>query len=236
MDDYAARVSVGDFVSLGVALTALAISGVSLWLTVLRPARLSLTYMTEHTEIGKGGVNEIPAMTEIRGFIALANLGAQAGLLQRVDFEIPSVQPETALRFAVGVQQREPTRDFPMVTLDGEALNWPKTIESGDVRTLEFNFGLAGAVRTERNTTRLHPADLRPLAELIAELESVHVPLVATYRTGRRLFGQRRATCSIRISGAELRRAALAYWQEAGRSDLAEIVGASFTGRDIDKM
>lgn len=129
--------SAGEIVSIVVALTALVVAGTSLWLTVLRPARFSLTYLSEHTEIAKGGVNQVPAMTEVRALIALTNLGARAGLLQRVEFGIPSVQPEAASRFAVGIQPREPIADFPMVRLDGEALTWPRTIEPGDVRSLD---------------------------------------------------------------------------------------------------
>lgn len=228
--------SAGEIVSIIVALTALTVSGISLWLTALRPARFGLAYLSEHTEIAKGGTNEVPAMTEIRALIALTNLGARAGLLQRVEFGIPKVQPEAALRFAIGIQPREPVADFPLSRLDGEALTWPKTIEPGDVRSLELNFGLAGDVRTERGTRRLDPPDLAPLAELIAKLEGVSVPMLATYRTGRRLFGQRQAICTISIPGSHLRRAALAYWSETGRADLAAIVDASFTGRDLDKI
>lgn len=228
--------SAGEIVSIVVALTALVVSGVSLWLTVLRPARFGLTYLSEHTEVVRGGVNQVPAMTEVRALMALTNLGARAGILERVEFDIPSVQPESAFQFATGVQQRERTTDFPMVTLDGEPFAWPKTIEPGDVRSLEVNFGFAGDVRTERFTKRIDPPDLRPLAELIAKLERVSVRLHATYRTGRRLFGQRQTLCAISIPGSHLRRAASAYWSDAGRTDLAEIIDASFTGRDVDKL
>lgn len=228
--------SAGEAVSIVVALTALTISAISLWLTVLRPARFSLTYLGEHTEIAKGGMNELPAMTEVRALVALTNLGARAGLLQRVEFGTPTVQPEEALRFATSVQQREPMHDLPMVTLDEKPLSWPRTIESGDVRSLEINFGLGGDVRTERNTARLDPPDLKPLAELVASVDRVEVPMQATYGTGHRLFGQRRAICTISMPGSHFRRAASAYWSGAGRMDLAEIVDASFTGRDVDKL
>ncbi len=228
--------SAAEIVSITVALTALVISGVSLWLTVLRPARLGLTFLSEHTEIGAGGVNGVPAMTELRALVALTNLGARAGLLQRVEFGIPSVKPDAALRFAIGVQQCEPTSDFPMVRLDGEPLMWPKTIEPGDVRSLEVNFGLAGDVRTARHTTSIEPPDLRPLAEMVAKLEQVSVPMHAIYRTGHRLFGQRRAICTLSIPGSHFRREASAYWSNVEPADLAEIVDASSTGRDVDKL
>lgn len=228
--------SAGEIVSIVVAVTALVVSATSLWLAVLRPARFSLTYLSEHTEVGQGGVNQVPAMTEIRALVALTNLGARAGLLQRVEFGIPSVQPETALSFAVGIQPRERTRDFPMVKFDDEELTWPKTVEPGDVRSLEINFGLAGDVRTARHTHSIEPPDLKPLAELVAKLERVSIPMQATYRTGNRLFGQKRAICTVSIPGSHFRREASAYWSNAERQDLAEIVEASFTGRDMDKL
>lgn len=232
---YPRAVSAGEIVSIVVAVTALVVSGISLWLTVLRPAQFGLTYLSEHTEIAGGGVNQVPAMTEVRGLVALTNLGARAGLLERVEFGVPSVQPKAALRFAVDVQQREPATDYPMVKLDGQPLTWPKTIERGDVRSLEVNFGLSGDVRTERFTTGIEAADLKPLAELIAKLEGVSIPMHAIYRTGRHLFGQTRAICTLSIPGSHFRRAASAYWSEAGRTDLAEIVDTSFTGRNVDK-
>lgn len=70
--------------SVTVALTALLISAASLWLTALRPARFNLTYMHEHTKIGRGGKNEVPNICSIRAFMALTNSGARAGLLERV--------------------------------------------------------------------------------------------------------------------------------------------------------
>jgi hypothetical protein len=123
-----------------------------------------------------------------------------------------------------------------MVKLDGEDLTWPKTVEQGDVRSLEVNFGLAGDVRTARDTQSIEPPDLKPLAELVAQLERVSVPMHAIYRTGHRLFGQRRAICTVSIPGSHFRRAASEYWSNAERADLAEIVDASFTGRDVDKL
>lgn len=134
--------------SLIIALTALIISGTSLWLSVLRPAKFSLTFLGEHTAISAGGQNGLPAITEIRGFVALANMGAQAGLLQRVDFGVPFVTPSEARRFAIEVLPSE--RGEPPVRLDGDPLDWPRTIEAGDVRTLELNFGFDGDLHRER--------------------------------------------------------------------------------------
>ena len=57
-------------------------------------------------------------------------------------------------------------------------------------------------MRTERHTTRLNPPDMKPLAELIAKLERVSVPMLATYRAGGGLFGQRQAICTISIPGS----------------------------------
>jgi hypothetical protein len=238
--EYAAAMSASEIVSVAVALTALVVSCTSLWLTVLRPARLSLTYMSEHTRIGQGGKNEVPNICTIRAFIALTNAGARAGLLERIVFDGHfKVSPSSALQFAVDARDRAGRPSGTMFRLDGKVLKWPKTVEAGDVRALELDFEMGGDLLRAREEGR---EDLRPIAELVAELERISISVYATYRTGRGLrfpgylWSQRIESGSVYIPGAHLRRQAIEYWSEIGRDDLAQIVSDSFTGRDIDKL
>lgn len=232
--------SASEIVSVLVALTALVVSCTSLWLTILRPARLNLTYMSEHTRIGEGGKNEVPNICTIRAFVALTNAGARAGLLERVVFHGHfDVTPSSALRFAVGPLARGDRPYETMFRLDGKPLKWPRTVEPGDVRALELDFEMGGDLLRAREEGW---EDLRPTAELVAELEWINIGLYATYRTGRGLlfpgylYSQRMEVGSIYVPGAHLRRQAAEYWSEIGRDDLAQIVSGSFTGRDIDKI
>jgi hypothetical protein len=97
-----AGISATEGVTVLVALAALMIAGMSLWLTALRPARLNLTYMEDHTKIGKGGQNEVPNICTIRAFMALTNSGARAGLLERVGWGSHfEVKADEALMFAL---------------------------------------------------------------------------------------------------------------------------------------
>jgi hypothetical protein len=237
---YPHGLSTSEIVSVTVALTALLISAASLWLTALRPARFNLTYMHEHTKIGRGGRNEVPNICSIRAFMALTNSGARAGLLERVGwgnhFE---VKADAALMFAVGPVARE-GRECQMVRLDGKALIWPRVIQAGDVRALELDFEMGGDLLRARNEGW---EDLVPIAELVAKLESVSIGVHLTYRSGSDsipwlgyLYRQRQEVGTFYVWGAELRRTAAEYWSEIGRDDLAKIVHDSFTGRDIDKL
>jgi hypothetical protein len=238
--EYAPAVSASEIVSVSVALTALVVSCTSLWLTILRPARLNLTYMSEHTRIGEGGKNEVPNICTIRAFVALTNAGARAGLLQRVVFDGHfNVSPDSALQFAIGPMDRAGRPSGTMFRLDGKVLKWPKTVEAGDVRALELDFEMGGDLLRAREEGW---DDLRPIAELVARLERVSINIYATYRTGRGLrfpgylYSQRTEVDSIYVPGAHLRRQASEYWWSIGREDLAKIVDDSFTGRDIDKL
>ena len=237
---YPHGLSTSEIVSVTVALTALLISAASLWLTALRPARFNLTYMHEHTKIGRGGRNEVPNICSIRAFMALTNSGARAGLLERVGwgnhFE---VKADAALMFAVGPVARE-GREGQMVRLDGKALIWPRVIQAGDVRALELDFEMGGDLLRARNEGW---EDLVPIAELVAKLESVSIGVHLTYRSGSGsipwlgyLYRQQQEVGTFYVWGAELRRTAAEYWSEIGRDDLAKIVDDSFTGRDIDKL
>jgi hypothetical protein len=232
--------TVGEFVSLLVALTALLVAAATLWFTALQPGRLSLTYMSEHTRIEAGGLNEIPNACNIRAFIAVSNSGARAALLEHVSFGPHfDVKPSSALMFAVGATPRPGRPPGSMIRLDGSKLSWPRTVEASDVRALELDFALGGSLLRAREEDK---PDLAALARLIAELEWVSIGIYATYRTGSGVkfagyfFRQRREHCTVYIPGAHLRRAAIAYWSEIDRDDLAQIVSDSFTGRDIDKI
>jgi hypothetical protein len=236
-----AVISVTEIVTLLVALAALLVAAGSLWITALRPARLNLTYMREHTKIGAGGKNEVPDICSIRAFMALTNSGARAGLLERVGwgnhFE---VMASTALMFAVGPVPREDRTYEEMVRLDGKVLSWPMTIQAGDVRALELDFEMGGALQRARDEGQ---EDLEPIAELVAKLERVSIDVHLTYRSGGAsplwlgyFFRQRTEVGNFYVYGAELRRTAVEYWSEIGRNDLAKIVKDSFTGRDIDKL
>jgi hypothetical protein len=236
-----AVISVTEIVTLLVALAALLVAAGSLWITALRPARLNLTYMREHTKIGAGGKNEVPDICSIRAFMALTNSGARAELLERVGwgnhFE---VMASTALMFAVGPVPREDRTYEEMVRLDGKVLSWPMTIQAGDVRALELDFEMGGALQRARDEGQ---EDLEPIAELVAKLERVSIDVHLTYRSGGAsplwlgyFFRQRTEVGNFYVYGAELRRTAVEYWSEIGRNDLAKIVKDSFTGRDIDKL
>jgi len=126
-----------------------------------------------------------------------------------------------------------------MFKVDGTPLKWPRTIEAGDVRALELDFEMGGDLLRAREEGE---EDLKPIAELVAELEWVSISLYATYRTGRGLrfpgylWSQRKEVGSIYVPGAHLRRQASEYWWGINREDLARIVDESFTGRDIDKL
>lgn len=63
------------------------------------------------------------------------------------------------------------------------------------------------------------------------DLEWVNVPLFATYRRGRQPIAHGVVFCSLRIRGVHFRLAAMEYWNNAGRGDLAEIVGEAL---DLD--
>ncbi len=236
-----AGISVTEVVTLLVALAALVVALTSLWITALRPARFNLTFMREHTKIGTSGKNEVPNICSIRAFMALTNSGARAGLLERVGWGSHfKVEAEAALMFAVGPVPPENGTHEEMVRLDGKVLNWPITIQAGDVRALELDFEMGGELRRARDGAR---KDLKPIAELVAKLERVSIDVHLIYRSGSAsprwlgyFFRQRTEIGNFYIYGAELRRTASGYWSSIGREDLAKIVDDSFTGRDIDKM
>lgn len=213
-------------VSITVALVALAVSVTSLVIS-LRPATLTLTPLHEHTEVSRGGVNGIPSMTDLRAQVALANVGARAGLLERIEFGVPSVN-DAAARFAISVVPREAgMRLADMIELDEVPFTDPVTIEAGDVRSLKLNIGLAGDVRSAQHTRALpgHGPDREALARLIRDIDFVSIGIVATYRRGRGLFKQRRATGSIYLPGREFKHLAAEYWRESN-PDLAAIIEA----------
>jgi hypothetical protein len=220
-------VSVTECVSIVVALVALAVSVTSLVNTV-RPASLTLTTLSELTEVAGGGTNGFPACTEIRAQVALTNVAAKAGLLVRVACGVPIVNQES-LKFAVGAEPRSVGFADPLVQLDGVEFAGPQTVEAGDVRNLTLNIGLAGDVRSARFTRALpgHGPDREAIARLIRDIDSVSIPFVATYRRGQGLFAQREAVGNVLVQGVEFKRAAVAYWAESD-PDLAAIVNEGF--------
>jgi hypothetical protein len=237
-----AGIAATEVVALLVALAALFVAVTSLWLTVLQPARLNLTYLEDHTKIAEGGKNGVPNICSIKAFMALTNSGARAGLLEKVNwgnhFE---VKADAALMFAVGPVPPGGKDYQEMVRLDGEVLDWPRTVQAGDVRALELDFEMGGDLRRAREEGW---TDLKPIAELVAKPESVFISVHVIYRTGGKapfgflgyLIRQREEVGSFYLWGAELRRTAAEYWSEIGRNDLAKIVNDSFTGRDIDTL
>ncbi|MGN6816139.1 MAG: hypothetical protein ACTHK3_08640 [Solirubrobacterales bacterium] len=151
------------------------------------------------------------------------------------------VTPSSALMFAIGARERKGRPEGSMFRLDGTPLTWPRTIEPGDVRALELDFEMGGDLLRARDEGW---DDLTPIAELVAQLEWVSISVYATYRASGGLssrwagylFRQRVESGNFYLSGAALRRAASSYWLEIGREDLAKIVDASFTGRDVDQL
>jgi hypothetical protein len=236
-----AGISGTEVVTLLVAFAALLVAASSLWLTALRPARLNLTFMQEHTKIGNGGKNEVPNICTIKAFMALTNSGARAGLLERVGWGNHfKVKADAALMFAVGPVARDGRPEDDTIRLDGKPIRWPRTIQAGDVRALELDFEMGGELMRARDEAQ---KDLVPIAELVAKLESVFINVHVTYRSGSvsipwlgYLSSQREEVGTFYVWGAELRRTAAEYWGEIGREDLAKIVDDSFTGRDIDKL
>jgi hypothetical protein len=213
-----------------VAVTALMFSATSLWLSVLRPATLGLTYLSEHTKLDKGGANGIPAVTELQISLALANVGAKAGLIREVEIWHFHVSGKQSVPFAAGaVARMRGSETDPLVVLDDEPLTSPRAIEAGDVRALQLNVGLAGVFREERLKDHggAEP-DRVALARLLRDLDKVEFTVVCKYRRGAGLFLEKKTMCPVSILGEGFRGVAYNYWQSRNEQELLKIVQEGF--------
>lgn len=220
-------------VSLFVSLAALAIAAASLWLGALRPAVIEFDQLpgprADNDGVAGGGINEIPTLYDIQLGFAVTNAGARAALLESVKVE--NVNAVGAGKFATEAAppRHEDTTGPSVVEVGVGRVQFPRTIEAGDVRSIEIKFELAGAFRTEAGTQYLETPSREPLARMVADLERVELQIVWRYR--RRvgiLSGLResaRGGCPVSIPGSTFRRLAVQHW-DGSYSELAEIANS----------
>jgi hypothetical protein len=175
-----------------------------------------------------------PVVTVIKVDLALVNLGARAGLLKSLAVE--NVRSPGAAGFADGATARPYTptpHNRPEVTLDGEQERFPRTIEPGDVRSVEINLKLTGAFRTQEGTRYLdpedHKRDVEKVARLLAGLEEVSFDVVCRYRRGGGFHGRTddESTTTISIDGERFKEGAIRYWRESEQWEyLADLVAS----------
>jgi hypothetical protein len=219
--------TVATAVSLLVALAALAISATSLWHGAVKPADIELEHLDEHCKVHGGGMNGVPGIYGLELTVALANLGARAGLLQSLAVE--SVTAPGAPEFATGAVGSRHSDDpgTPAVIENKMRVVFPKTVEAGDVRAFKIGMELKGAFQSEAQTTYLEPPSKEPLAQLLAGLQQVELRFAWSYRRRVGLFGGRtrvkRSTLAVSIPGHRFRDPAVEYWR-GDWPELAEIV------------
>jgi hypothetical protein len=213
-------------VALVVSLAALGLSAASLWSSALRPAELVLTYVQDVSAgISGGGIGTVPTLYRLELIFELSNLGARAGLLRSI--EVARVTASGAPEFATGATAWP--HGEPLVEEVGVGkIDFPRTIEPSDVRSIRLRFELQGAFHTASNTTPTPP--LEPLAKMLPDLDRVKIEIACNYRRRgvlRRRPSNRTVIEPIVIQGSEFRELARMFWgdpQGTNRSDLAELV------------
>jgi hypothetical protein len=156
----------------------------------------------------------------------LSNTGARAGLLEGIEVTAKALGAE---ELVTGFGRPRYPLPAHLLEVGQGPLTLPRTVEAGDVRSIEINGEIEGPFLSEANTTSLNPPDLAPLAELVATVEVVEIDVRLIYRR-RAAFRGTRSTQTVelplKVPGERLREIAITHWESeaATRSDLVEIV------------
>src|ERR1700743_2545499 len=202
-----------------ISLAALAVAAATLWQSALRPAEISFEHLDEFGGFGSGGSKGIPSgLFSVDLTFAVTNLGARAGLLKSFDLKRVDARGAPAL-----ARKGSP----PWLTADGNVLPvfaaFPRTIESGEVRTWQVKTPLDGAFLVAIRTDPTPP--IEPLADLCARIEVLELEFAWTYLR-RRAFGTgttvEHSAITVAIPGERVQGVAAEFWESDGQTELAE--------------
>lgn len=177
-----------------VGVLTLLITGVTLYRTSFRPARLVLERVPTQLEWGRaGGVNSVPPLHEVRLRLAASNTGARLGVLERLEVDDLSV-----------VGTSELATEATAGRIDNASTPTPLSavIDPGESRQFDFTFEFAGLARTTFGTQPT--PDLEPLATELGALRSLSFVVLGTYHRSVRFLRKQRETKRVRSPRIEL--------------------------------